>query len=221
MHLLLIEDDAALSQGIKTDLEQAGFVVDAVDNGIDGEFLGNEDVYDLVILDLGLPGRSGLEVLTRWRAAANKIPVLILTARDAWHERVDGFKAGADDYLGKPFHTEELLARVQALLRRSNGYSNGPLQVQGLTLDEDTQSVSCGNGQSWQLTRAEFRLLRYFMMNPGKIVSKSRLLDHLYELEAERTSNVLEAYITRLRRKLGREVITTRRGQGYVFGAQC
>lgn len=219
MRLLLIEDDNTLRKHLQTELEQAGFAVDAVDNGIDGEFLGSENPYDVVVLDLGLPGRPGLAVLQHWRAAGNPVPVLILTARDAWQERVDGFKAGADDYLGKPFHVEELLARLRALIHRSNGRSGGRLRVASLELDEDTQSVMTAEGERLELTGIEFRLLRYFMLHPGKVLSKSRLSEHVYDFDSDKDSNVLEVYVNRLRRKLGHELITTRRGQGYVFGS--
>jgi len=218
MRLLLIEDDDTLRKRLQAELEPAGFAVDAVDNGIDGEFLGSENPYDVVVLDLGLPGRPGLDVLRRWRTAGNQAPVLILTARDAWYERVDGFKAGADDYLGKPFHSEELLARIHALIRRSNGQSNAPLRVAGLELDEETQAVVTAGGERLELTGIEFRLLRYFMLHPGKVLSKNRLAEHVYDFDSDKDSNVLEVYINRLRRNLGRELITTRRGQGYVFG---
>jgi DNA-binding response OmpR family regulator len=179
--------------------------------------MGSQTPYDVVVLDLGLPQRPGLEVLKHWRAAANPVPVIILTARDAWHEKVDGFKAGADDYLGKPFHLEELLARINALIRRSALKSNAPLKAAGLELDEDTQSVVTVDGIRLELTGTEFRLLRYFMLHPGKILSKSQLAEHIYDFDSEKDSNVLEVYINRLRRKFGSELITTRRGQGYVF----
>lgn len=218
MRLLLIEDDNALRKRLQAELEPAGFAVDAADNGIDGEFLGSENPYDVVVLDLGLPGRPGLDVLRRWRAAGNPAPVLILTARDAWYERVEGFKAGADDYLGKPFHSEELLARIHALIRRSSGQSHGPLRVAGLELDEETQAVVTAGGERLDLTGIEFRLLRYFMLHPGKVLSKNRLAEHVYDFDSDKDSNVLEVYVNRLRRKLGRELIATRRGQGYVFG---
>lgn len=218
MRLLLVEDDAALSSRLKAELERAGYAVDSVDNGNDGEFMGSNEPYDCVILDLGLPGRSGLDVLRNWRAVGRTLPVLILTARDAWHERVDGFKAGADDYLGKPFHSEELLARLSALIRRSNGQRGGPLRVAGLELDETTQSVQTTDGRCLALTGVEFRLLRYFMLHPGQVLSKSRLTEHVYDFDSDKDSNVLEVYISHLRRKLGRDVITTRRGQGYIFG---
>jgi DNA-binding response OmpR family regulator len=217
MRLLLVEDDPVLSERLKIELERRGFAVDAVDNGIDGEFMGSQTPYDVVVLDLGLPQRPGLEVLKHWRAAANPVPVIILTARDAWHEKVDGFKAGADDYLGKPFYLEELLARINALIRRSALKSNAPLKAAGLELDEDTQSVVTVDGIRLDLTGTEFRLLRYFMLHPGKILSKSQLAEHIYDFDSEKDSNILEVYINRLRRKLGSELITTRRGQGYVF----
>lgn len=219
MRLLLIEDDLALSKRLKAELERAGFAVDTVSKGVDGEFMGNEGLYDLVILDLGLPDRSGLEILRHWRAADNPVPVIILTARDAWHEKVDGFKAGADDYLCKPFHAEELLARIQALIRRSTAHTGGALRVAGLELDEETQSVISAEGQRLMLTGTEFRLLRYFMLHPGKVLSKSELTEHIYDFDSDKDSNVLEVYVNRLRHKLGRrDLITTRRGQGYVFG---
>lgn len=145
--------------------------------------------------------------------------MIILTARDAWHEKVDGFKAGADDYLAKPFHSEELLARLNALIRRSHGQAGGGLQTAGLLLDEDRQSVTTAGGGVVELTGIEFRLLRYFMLHPGQILSKSRLTEHVYEFDADKDSNVIEVYINRLRQKLGKDIIATRRGQGYVFGA--
>lgn len=219
MRLLLVEDDPALSGSLRTELERAGFAVDVVDNGVDAEFMGQSEPYAVVVLDLGLPGRPGLEVLRHWRAAGHPTPVLILTARDAWHEKVDGFKAGADDYLSKPFHTAELLARLHALLRRGVARSPGPLRVAGLELDEETQTARVSaTGETIELTGTEFRLLRYFMLHPGRVLSKSRLTEHVYDFAAEHDSNVLEVYINRLRRKLGRALIATRRGQGYLLG---
>lgn len=217
MRLLLIEDDEALSAQLAADLARAGFAVDAAHDGIEGEFLGRETAYDTVILDLGLPGLPGLEVLRRWRAAGNDVPVIVLTARNAWPERVAGFKAGADDYLGKPFHVEELLARIGALLRRRGGQA-GPAVVAGdLRLDEDRQEVLLPDGASVPLTGTEFRLLRYFMLNPGRVLSKTRLTEHVYDQDFDRDSNLIEVYVRRLRDKLGRDRILTRKGQGYVF----
>lgn len=220
MRLLLVEDDALLSGRLRGELQRAGFAVDVADNGVDAGFLGESEPYDMVVLDIGLPGRSGLDVLRDWRAAGNPMPVLILTARDAWHEKVDGFKAGADDYLGKPFHAAELIARLLALLRRSNARPRGPLRAAGLELNEDTQTVVTRGGETFDLTGTEFRLLRYLMLHPGRLLSKTRLAEHVYDFDTERDSNVLEVYINRLRRKLGRELIATRRGQGYVFGIE-
>ncbi len=219
MRILLVEDDPLLRDRLKMDLGQAGFAVDAVDNGVDAEHMGTEEPYDAVVLDLGLPRRSGLEVLQNWRRHKNGVPVIILTARDAWHEKVDGFKAGADDYLAKPFHIEELLARLSAVIRRGHGKTGGELQTAGLVLNEGRQSVTVADGGVVELTGIEFRLLRYFMLHPGQILSKSRLTEHVYEFDEDKDSNVIEVYINRLRHKLGKDVIATRRGQGYVFGA--
>jgi two-component system, OmpR family, response regulator len=221
MRILIVEDDALLGERLKKDLGHAGFAVDVADNGVDAEHMGDEEPYDAVVLDLGLPKRSGLEVLRNWRQRGNRVPVIILTARDAWHEKVEGFKAGADDYLGKPFHVEELLARINALIRRGHGQAASRLQAGGLTLNEDRQAVLTDKGDEIELTGIEFRLLRYFMLHPGQILSKSRLTEHVYEFDSDKDSNVMEVYINRLRHKLGKELITTRRGQGYVFGAMA
>jgi two-component system OmpR family response regulator len=219
VRILVIEDDEVLGERLKKDLGHAGFAVDLADNGVDAEHMGDEEPYDVVVLDLGLPQRSGLEVLRNWRQRSNRVPVIILTARDAWHEKVEGFKAGADDYLGKPFHVEELLARINALIRRGHGQADSKLHVAGLTLNEDRQAVFTAKGEEIELTGIEFRLLRYFMLHPGQILSKSRLTEHVYDFDSDKDSNVMEVYINRLRHKLGKELITTRRGQGYVFGA--
>lgn len=217
MRLLLVEDDAELADQVAADLRREGFAVDISGDGIDAEFLGSEQGYDAVVLDLGLPGRPGLEVLANWRRAGLVMPVLILTARDSWSERVRGLRAGADDYLGKPFHVEELLARLQALLRRSLGRASAELSVAGLRLDEETQRVILDDGREVELTGTEFRLLRYLMSYPDHVLSKSRLTEHVYEGDHDRDSNVLEVYIRRLRDKIGRDRIETRRGQGYLF----
>ncbi|OQX15642.1 MAG: DNA-binding response regulator [Thiothrix lacustris] len=219
MRLLLVEDDTELSSSLHTRLKREGFAVDIASNGVDGEFMGDETPYDVVILDLGLPQRSGLEVLQHWRQRDNRVPVIILTARDAWHERVDGFKAGADDYLGKPFHFEELLVRVQALIRRhlQAAVPDQKLHCCGLQLDEEHQQVIAPDGEVFNLTGTEFRLLRYFMLHPGRILTKSRLTEHVYEQDFDRDSNVIEVYVRHLRRKLGDWRIQTRRGQGYIF----
>ena len=217
MRLLLVEDDDNLIQTLMPDLRQAGYAVDSAMDGQEALFLGQTEDYDLVILDLGLPIISGLEVLNRWREAGLDLPVLILTARDGWMEKVEGLKAGADDYLTKPFHTEELLARLQALLRRSHGKVEQQLRVNDLVLDEEHQQVCPDGDSAISLTGTEFRLLRYFMMNQNKLLSKTRLTEHVYEQDFDRDSNLIEVYVRRLREKIGKERIETRRGQGYVF----
>jgi len=217
MRLLLVEDDAELSQSLQQQLKKEGFAVDVADNGIDAEFMGDEEPYDAIILDLGLPQRPGLEVLKNWRQRDNKVPVIVLTARDAWHERVDGFKAGADDYLGKPFHTEELLVRILALVRRNNNMAGDSLKSSGLVLDEERQQVSLNSGEPIELTGTEFRLLRYFMLHPDKILTKTRLTEHVYDQSFDKDSNLIEVYVRHLRKKIGTERIVTKRGQGYIF----
>jgi two-component system OmpR family response regulator len=217
LRLLLVEDDRELIATLKKPLKDAGYALDVAEDGIEGEYLGNENIYDIAILDLGLPKRNGLEVLNNWRKANNKLPVIVLTARDGWKERVDGFKAGADDYVGKPFHIEELLARMTALLHRSIQSPGSSLKSGDLTLDEERQTVMTEDGETHTLTGTEFRLLRYFLLNTGQILSKSRLTEHLYNLDSDKDSNVIEAYIKRLRKLLGKDYIETRRGQGYIF----
>ena len=214
----MIEDDPVLSASLRTDLERSGFAVDTAADGEKGEFLGATENYDAAVLDLGLPKLPGLEVLRRWRAAGNALPVIILTAREAWYEKVDGLKAGANDYLGKPFHVEELIARLQALLKRRAGLVQPQLEMYGIKLDEERQTVTIDGTRTVQLTAIEFRLLRYFMLHPGKVLSKAHLLEHVYARESDPDSNVLEVYINRLRRLLDKDLIATRRGQGYVFG---
>jgi DNA-binding response OmpR family regulator len=217
LRLLLVEDDIELAQAVAHDLRREGFAVDTSHDGSEAEFLAFDGVYDAIILDLGLPGKPGIDVLKTWRDKKLDIPVLILTARDTWTDRVQGLKSGADDYLGKPFHFEELSARINALIRRSTGRSQPDLSVAGLKLDEDRQQIQFTDGQTQSLTGTEFKLLRYLMMNPDKLLSKQRLTDHVYEWDHDRDSNVLEVYVRRLRDKIGREYIETRRGQGYLF----
>lgn len=218
MRLLLVEDSVPLADELMTLLAAHSYAVDWRSDGRDGLAQGQIEPYDCIILDLGLPGLPGLEVLAQWRASEVTTPVLVLTARGSWAERIEGLKAGADDYLSKPFHPEELVLRIQSLLRRSKGLPNQPhLQAGGLTLDEATQTV-LSDGQAITLTAVEFRLLRYFMLHPGQILSKGHLADHLYDGETERDSNVLEVHVNHLRSKLGKAVIETRRGQGYRFG---
>lgn len=217
MRLLLIEDDVELARWLRRDLAAAGYAVDWAKDGIEGAFLGADQPYDAIVLDLGLPGRPGLSVLRDWRGGGLGTPVLVLTARDAWHERVDGLKAGADDYLGKPFHLEELLARLQALTRRAAGRASPALRVGGIELDEDRQSVRLADQSEVSLTGTEFRLLRALMQNPGKLLSKERLIEQVYDQHAEHGSNLIEVYVRRLREKIGPGRIRTQRGQGYRF----
>lgn len=217
MRLLLVEDHVPLADELLVSLTRQGYAVDWLADGRDALQQGASEPYDLIILDLGLPGMSGLDVLSEWRAGGLVTPVLVLTARSSWAERIEGLKTGADDYLAKPFHPEELQLRIQGLLRRAHGLANQPqLQVAGWQLDERRQCVS-RNGVEVELTAAEFALLRYFMLHPQQLLSKSQLAEHLYDGETERDSNVLEVHVNRLRGKLGREVIETRRGQGYRF----
>ena len=218
MRLLLVEDSVPLADELISGLSRQGYAVDWLTDGRDAVHQGASEPYDLIVLDLGLPGVPGLEVLQKWRADGLSTPVLILTARGSWAERIEGLKVGADDYLTKPFHPEELQLRIQALLRRARGLANQPtLEAAGLHLDEGRQCVS-RDGEEIQLTAAEFRLLRYFMLHPEQILSKSHLAEHLYDGENERDSNVIEVHVNHLRRKLGRAVVETRRGQGYRFG---
>ena len=218
MRLLLVEDNVALADSLLAVLKRAGYAVDWRADGRDALLLGEQEPYDLAILDLGLPGMDGLEILRTWRSAGSSLPVLILTARSRWTERVEGLQAGADDYLTKPFHNEELLLRVQALLRRAHGREPQTLlSAAGLQLDEAQQQVVRDGQAPVSLSASEFKLLRYFMLNPGKVLSKTWLAEHLYDYEDERDSNVIEVLINHLRRKLGREAIETRRGQGYVL----
>jgi len=217
--LLLIEDDQQLTDALQPLLREAGYAVEVSHDGIDGEFLGNELQPDLIVLDLGLPGKNGLDVLRSWRSAGNRTPVLVLTARDAWHERVDGLKAGADDYLGKPFHSQELLARLEAIARRHGGQASNALSWRGVTLDTERQQASAADGRTIELTAIEFRLLRYLMQHPKDVHSKTRLSEHVYEEEQQKDSNVIEVYINRLRQYFGKDFIETRRGQGYQLAA--
>lgn len=219
MRLLLIEDDISLCRNLVPALRAAGFAVEQAHNGPDGEHWAREECFDALILDLGLPGKNGLQLLSDLRADGDATPVLILTARDAWHERVDGLKAGADDYLGKPFHTEELLARLDAVLRRHHGQSSNRIQLNDLTLDTDTRELILPQSRHL-LSAIEFRLLRYMMLHPGQVLSKNALSEHIYEDDHLRDSNVIEVYINKLRHYLGKSRIRTLRGQGYQLLAE-
>ncbi len=218
MRLLAVEDDPAIRRDVQVALAAAGFHVETAQDGEDAWFLGDTEDFDLVVLDLGLPGMDGLSVLKRWRANGRQMPVLVLTARGAWHERVEGIEAGADDYLPKPFRMEELVARARALVRRSAG-QGAPVQVLGdLSIDTNRMAVSI-RGVPVSLTALEYRLLAYLMLHRVRVVPPGELLEHLYGDDDAREANALEAVVTRLRRKLGSGVIGTRRGFGYFLDA--
>lgn len=218
MRLLLVEDDPVLGTQLHKLLGKSGYAADWVQDGTEAEIQGRLEPYDMVVLDLGLPGKPGLDVLKSWRAQGLKLPVIVLTARGTWQEKVEGFNAGADDYVPKPFQPEELLARIGAVLKRAAGNAPDALNAKGLVLDETLQTVQVNDESPQQLTATEFRLLRYFMMHPGQPLSKTRLTDHVYEYDADKDSNVMEVYVNRLRKKIGPRWIQTRKGQGYVFG---
>ncbi|MDB5512510.1 MAG: DNA-binding response regulator [Enterovirga sp.] len=216
MRLLLVEDDRNLNRQIAAALADAGYAVDRAYDGDEGQFLGETEPYDAVVLDLGLPGIDGVSMLTNWRRDGRKMPVLILTARDRWSDKVQGFDAGADDYLAKPFHMEELLARIRALLRRAAGHASSELVSGTVRLDTRSGRVTV-DGAPVKLTSHEYRLLSYLMHHAGRIVSRSELTEHLYDQDFDRDSNTIEVFVGRLRKKLGVELIQTVRGLGYLI----
>ncbi|HEY0955191.1 MAG TPA: response regulator transcription factor [Roseateles sp.] len=218
MRVLLVEDEAVLRGQLRQMLAQAGYAVDEAADGQAALHLGATEPYDAVVLDLGLPLLDGLTVLQRWRSQGRTMPVLILTARDGWHEKVAGIDAGADDYLAKPFHTEELLARLRALVRRSHGIASPLLRHGDITLDTRTGTVT-QQGVTVGLTAHEYRLLAYLMHRAGQVVSRTELVEHLYAQDFERDSNTVEVFVGRLRRKLGADLIETVRGLGYRLAA--
>ncbi|WP_288758823.1 response regulator transcription factor [uncultured Brevundimonas sp.] len=210
MRVLLVEDDADLSRQLKTALGDAGYAVDHAPDGEEAHYLGENEPYDVIVLDLGLPKIDGVSVLERWRREGKTTPVLILTARGAWSDKVAGFDAGADDYLTKPFHTEEL----RALLRRSAGHASATLSCGGLRLDPRAARASV-NGEPLRLTSLEYRLLHYMMMHQGRVISRTELVEHLYDQDFDRDSNTIEVFIGRVRKKVGSDRIETVRGLGY------
>ena len=214
MRILLVEDEPDISRQLKAALGDAGYVVDIAPDGEEGQFLGETEPYDAVILDLGLPKVDGVSVLERWRRAGLATPVLILTARGGWSDKVAGFDAGADDYLTKPFHTEELLARLRALLRRAAGHAQPMLTCGDLRLDPKAARATV-NGEPLRLTSLEYRLLHYMMMHRDRVISRTELVEHLYDQDFDRDSNTIEVFIGRLRKKVGAERIETVRGLGY------
>src|SRR5689334_10680093 len=214
MRILVVEDDPDLNRQIVTALSDAGYVVDKAMDGEEGHYLGETEPYDAVVLDLGLPVLDGVSVLEKWRRAGRKMPVLILTARDRWSDKVAGFDAGADDYVAKPFHMEEVLARIRALVRRSAGHASSEIGCGPLLLDTAGARVTV-DGRAIKLTSLEFRLLSYLMHHKGKVVSRTELVEHLYDQDFDRDSNTIEVFVGRLRKKLGVDVLRTIRGMGY------
>lgn len=218
MRLLVVEDDKDLNRQIVTSLEQAGYAVDRAFDGEDGGYLGETEPYDAVVLDLGLPMVDGVTVLQQWRRAGKTMPVLILTARDRWSDKVAAFDAGADDYVVKPFHVEELLARLRALLRRAAGHATSEIACGPVRVDTRASRVLV-DGVPIKLTSHEYRLLAYLMHHQGRVVSRGELVEHLYDQDFDRDSNTIEVFVGRLRKKLGVDVIQTIRGLGYVLAA--
>ncbi len=214
MRILIVEDEPNLSRQLRQTLEQAGYAVDSAMDGEEGQYLGETEQYDAVILDLGLPEVDGLTVLDRWRKAGRKMPVLVLTARDSWSDKVAGLDAGADDYLAKPFQSEELIARLRALIRRASGNASAELVAGEVRMDTRSGRVTLG-GEPVKLTAQEYKLLSYLLHHKGKVVSRTELIEHIYDQDFDRDSNTIEVFITRIRKKLGAELITTIRGLGY------
>jgi two-component system OmpR family response regulator len=214
MRILVVEDDPDLGRQLTEALTQAGYAVDHAPDGEEGHFLGETEPYDAAVLDLGLPKMDGVRVLEKWRAAGKDMPVLILTARDRWSEKVAGFDAGADDYLTKPFFTEELLARLRALLRRTAGHASAALECGDLRVDTRAARASV-NGEPIKLTAHEYRVLNYMMHHQGRVVPRTELVEHIYDQDFDRDSNTIEVFVGRLRRKIGSNRILTERGLGY------
>jgi two-component system OmpR family response regulator len=220
MRILVAEDDPRLGDQLKGWLEEAGFVVDLARDGREAEYLGSTETYDAVVLDLGLPGLDGLGVLEQWRSAGQGTPVLVLSARRRWHEKLAGFNAGADDYLTKPFEPEELVVRLHALIRRSSGHATPVLECGGLRLDVHGARFQL-DGEPLSLTAQEFRILSYLMHHQGRVVSRAELRDHVYGLDADPDSNVMDVLVSRIRRKLDGAYIETVRGQGFRLSGEA
>jgi two-component system OmpR family response regulator len=214
MRVLVVEDDKQLNRQISEALVDAGYVVDKALDGEEGHFLGDTEPYDAVVLDIGLPQMDGISVVERWRRSGRKMPVLILTARDRWSDKVAGIDAGADDYVTKPFHIEEVLARVRALIRRAAGHASSELTLGPLRLDTKASKADI-DGTPLKLTSHEFRLLAYLMHHMGEVVSRTELVEHLYDQDFDRDSNTIEVFVGRLRKKMGVDMIETVRGMGY------
>jgi two-component system OmpR family response regulator len=214
MRILVVEDDPGIAAQLKRTLEDADYTVDMANDGEEGHFLGDTEPYDAVILDLGLPVMDGITVLERWRADGRSMPVLILTARDRWREKVAGFDAGADDYVAKPFQMEELLARLRALIRRAAGHATSVIECGPLAIDTRAGRVSV-DGEPIKLTGHEYKLIAYLAHERGRVVSRTELTEHIYDQDFDRDSNTIEVFVGRLRRKLGNGLIVTERGLGY------
>ena len=214
MRILVVEDDKDLNRQLVEGLTDAGYVVDRAFDGEEGHFLGDTEPYDAVVLDIGLPQMDGISVLERWRRDGRKMPVLMLTARDRWSDKVAGIDAGADDYVTKPFHIEEVLARLRALIRRAAGHASSELTCGPLRLDTKTSKADM-DGRTLKLTSHEFRLLAYLMHHMGEVVSRTELVEHLYDQDFDRDSNTIEVFVGRLRKKMGTDLIETVRGMGY------
>ncbi|GEP06007.1 DNA-binding response regulator [Methylobacterium oxalidis] len=215
VRLLVVEDDRDINRQVVNALEEAGYVADKAFDGEEGGYLGENEPYDAIILDMGLPKADGVSVLQKWRRAGIKTPVIILTARDRWSDKVDGFDAGADDYVTKPFHMEELMARVRALLRRTAGHATSQITCGPVTLDTRSGRVFV-DGNPVKLTSHEYRLLSYLMHHTGRVVSRAELTEHLYDQDFDRDSNTIEVFVGRLRKKLAVDLIQTVRGLGYL-----
>jgi two-component system OmpR family response regulator len=218
MRVLVVEDDPELSRQLKAALTEAGYAVDHSADGEEGHYLGDTEPYDAIVLDLGLPELDGVSVLKKWRQAGKTVPVLILTARGQWGEKVSGFDAGADDYVTKPFHMEEVLARLRALIRRSAGHASSELVCGPVRVDTSSGKVSV-DGNPVKLTAQELRLLTYLMHHQGKVVSRTEITEHIYDQDFDLDSNTIEVFVGRLRKKLGVPVIQTKRGLGYQLVA--
>lgn len=216
MRLLVVEDDPDLNRQLVAALGDAGYAVDTAVDGEEAHFLGDTEPYDAVVLDLGLPTMDGISILEKWRSDDRKMPVVILTARDRWSEKVAGMDAGADDYIAKPFHMEELLARVRALLRRSSGHAKSEIECGPVRLDTKSARVTV-DGAPIKLTSHEFRLLSYMLHHNGRVVSRTELVEHMYEQDFDRDSNTIEVFVGRLRKKLPKDMIKTVRGLGYCL----
>ena len=215
MRLLVVEDDKDLNRQIVAALEQSGYAVDRAYDGEQGHYLGDTEPYDAVVLDIGLPKKDGVTVLEQWRAAGRVMPVLILTARDRWSDKVQGFDAGADDYVAKPFHMEEVLARIRALLRRAAGHATNEIVCGPVRLDTKAGRVVV-DGAPVKLTSHEYRLLAYLLHHSGRVISRTEIIEHLYDQDFDRDSNTVEVFVGRLRKKLGVDLIQTVRGMGYI-----